>query len=52
MRLSDVLNRTIKQVKKERDQDKRDAIVRLAGALILSIGLHSLLLGLAFQAAS
>jgi len=52
MRPSDVLNRTIKQIKKERDQDKRNAIARLVGALLLSVGLHALLLGLAFQAAS
>jgi len=44
MRLHDVLLRTIRQVKSERDQDNRNAVARLVGAFVLSVGVHAFLL--------
>jgi len=50
MRLHDVLLRTIRQVKNERDEDKRNAVARLVGAFVLSIGIHAFLLVVANMA--
>ena len=50
MRLHDVLLRTIRQVKNERDKDKRNAVARLVGAFLLSVGIHAFLLVVADMA--
>ena len=51
-RKNDVFRRTIREIKAERDQDKRDAIARLVGALLVSAGVHAFLLVIADMAIS
>tara|TARA_R100001463_G_scaffold83297_1_gene137847 strand:- start:364 stop:642 length:279 start_codon:yes stop_codon:yes gene_type:complete len=51
-RKNDVFRRTIREIKAERDQNKRDAIARVVGALLVSAGVHAFLFFLAFVAAA
>ena len=51
-RKNDVFRRTIREIKAERDQNKRDAIARLVGALLVSVGIHAFLLVIADMAIS
>jgi len=51
-RKNDAFLRTIREIKAERDQSKRDAGARLVGALLVSAGVHAFLFFLAFVAAA